>query len=361
MVNICFYISDHGYGHASRSIAVIRKILSKLNDVNIFVKTFWPFDFVKESLPQKNVEVLRNKNDIGVALKKNSINIDKEKTKKILNKWVDSWDNYIQKEDKFCKTNNINLILSDIAPQPFIVADKLNIPSIAISNFTWHYIYYNIFGEIPTTEKIKEAYKLANRALVLPFNEKMDIFKRKKEISLVSREITTNKHEMRKRHSVEDKGMIVYIGIGMSSNPSYFKNIKKLNMPNLRFLFSSNVRPLFNNIINIPVKETEMQNYIAMCDLVISRTGYGIVSEAIKGKVPMILFKRKGFKEDELTKNKVEELGIGKYISEKSFLEGSWTKRIDEMQNWKRQFDKLPKRFIDDGTDEIINTIDNID
>jgi len=73
MTNICFYISDYGYGHASRDIAIIRKILNENKDVKIFVKTDTPFNFVRQSLPQKNVEVMRIKNNIGVAFRENSV------------------------------------------------------------------------------------------------------------------------------------------------------------------------------------------------------------------------------------------------------------------------------------------------
>ena len=83
MTNICFYISDYGYGHASRDIAIVRKILNENKDVKIFVKTDGPFHFVRQSLPQKNVEVIQTKNDIGVVFKGNSVSVDKEKTAQV--------------------------------------------------------------------------------------------------------------------------------------------------------------------------------------------------------------------------------------------------------------------------------------
>jgi len=40
MTSICFYISDYGY---------------------VYIKTNGPFNFVRQSLPQKNVEVMQSK------------------------------------------------------------------------------------------------------------------------------------------------------------------------------------------------------------------------------------------------------------------------------------------------------------
>ena len=46
MTNICFYISEYGYGHASRDIAIIRRLLYEFNDEKICIKTNEPFNFV---------------------------------------------------------------------------------------------------------------------------------------------------------------------------------------------------------------------------------------------------------------------------------------------------------------------------
>ena len=359
MTNICFYISDYGYGHASRDIAIIRQILNAFTDVKIFVKTDTPFNFVRQSLLQKNVEVIQTKNDIGVAFKENSVIVDRVKTEKMLKEWLNSWDNYIQNEKRFCENHNINLILSDIVPQPFIVADELDVTGIAISNFTWHYIFYNLFGDTPATERIKEAYQCADMALVLPFNEDMDFlkFKKKKEINLVSREISVDRGDMRRKCGVSDDELLVYVGVGISFDSSYMRGMKKIDMPDVKFLVSSNAELPFGEVIKIPTNETETQNYIAMCDLVVSKTGYGTVSEAVRAKIPMFLLKREGFKEDELIGNKVEELDIGKFISEKSFLDGAWMNELNHLDIYTKGFNNLNGRFKNDGTTEILEVI----
>jgi uncharacterized protein (TIGR00661 family) len=367
MTNICFYISDYGYGHASRDIAIIRRILSEYDDVKIYIKTDKAFHFVRQSLPQKNVEVIRTKNDIGVVFKENSVSVDKEKTEEMLKEWLNSWDEYIHNERRFCEKHEINLILSDIVPQPFIMADELDIPTIAISNFTWHYIFYNLFGDTPATERIKEAYPCADMALVLPFNDDMDFlkFRKKKEISLVSREITVDREEMRRRYGIRDNELLIYLGVGISFDPSFMRDMKKIAMPDVKFLVSSNAELPFGNVVKIPNNETETQNYISMCDLVVSKTGYGTVSEAVRAKIPMFLLKRGGFKEDELIGNKVEEMGIGKFISEKSFLDGDWASdlnlKLNNLGEYTKRFDNLNSRLRSDGIPEIVEAIKEVD
>ncbi|KFD41003.1 hypothetical protein HY02_07095 [Peptococcaceae bacterium SCADC1_2_3] len=311
---------------------------------------------MKKSLPQDNVKFIRTTNDIGVVFKENSVIVDKEKTKEKLINWSSLWGNYIENEKAFCRKHKIGLIISDITPQVFVVAKELNIPGIAISNFTWHYIYDYLFEDMPIVNKIKEAYQLASLALDLPFNEEMKLFKEKKEISLVSRNVIINRNVLRKRYMISENEILVYIGVGKSFNPSF---VEKMTLPykkGVKVLISAGSKLTLKAPISfkIPPGETEAQNYLGMCDLIVSKTGYGTISEAIQAQVPMLLLQRNGFKEDELFLEKVQELGIGGIISEKSFLSGDWINRISEIKNMKINYRKIPERYIQDGAEEAV-------
>ncbi|MFA4955697.1 MAG: glycosyltransferase family protein [Candidatus Methanoperedens sp.] len=356
-MNICFYISDYGYGHASRSIAIIRKLLSEYKDVKIYIKNSGAFDYIRSSLPHDNIEVVKSDNDIGVIFRENSISVDKEQTRGMLIEWIKSWDEYIKIEKQFCESRRIDLILSDITPQAFIVANELGIPGIAISNFSWHYIFFNLFGNIPVVEQIKGAYMLADLALVLPFNEGLDAIKKQKKVGLVSREITMEKYDLRRSMGISDNELLVYMGVGMSIDPSFMSNIKKLDIPDLKLLVQHNVCLPFKNVVRIPDRETETQNYINMCDLVVSKTGYSTASEAIRAKIPIFFIKRDGFKEDELVGDAIEKMGVGRFISERSFLECEWRHELGNLDKYILNFDNMDDRFRSDGTEEIIGEI----
>lgn len=360
LMNICFYISDYGYGHASRDIAIIRKILREWKGVKIYIKNQGASDFIKQSLPQKNVEVTRSRNDIGVIFRENSVIMDMERTQRLLYHWINKWNDYISSEKQFCKTHGIDLILSDITPQVFIAADEMGIPAIAISNFTWHYIFRNLFGNMPAIEHIKNAYQHADLAIVLPFNEDMALFREKKEVGLISREITRNKYDMRRKVGISDNELLVYIGVGRSFNPSYMRLMKKIELLDVKLLVPSNVNLPFDNVIKIPETETETQNYINMCDMVVSKTGYSTASEAIRAEIPMFLLRRDGFKEDELIGNTIEKLGVGRFISERAFLEGEWKQELRYLNKYNKKFNSLDGRFKIDGLSEIISVIKEV-
>lgn len=179
MKTICFYISDYGFGHATRSIALIRKNLSHNTDVRIIVKSEGPYDLLRQSLQDPRISVIRGRNDISVPLNPATDAVDVDKTRILLTEWQESWPDYIAREVRFCKNEGIDLILSDIAPQPFVVADDLGIPSVGISNFSWDYIYEHLVPEMTGLGTLlSHAYSRATLACTLPFTIPMNAFKK---------------------------------------------------------------------------------------------------------------------------------------------------------------------------------------
>lgn len=357
--NICYYISDHGYGHAARSIAVIRALLDTFKDIHIFVKAFTAYDFLLNSLQDKRVDVIKQRNDVGVINNKFPFDVMLEGSLAMIKSWFKSWPDYIKYELEFCKKKRISLIITDVAPQPLEVACQLGIPSALISNFTWQNIYTPLFGKYLKEELalMRKMYSLADIAFVLPFEQKI---KAKKVIpaGLVARAFTQSKSELRKSLGAENV-FLVYFGVGFSM-PDGFMN--KLHVPkNVRVLVSSNSPVSGKGIMKIPSNVTESHNYIAMCDMAVIKSGYTTSAEAIFGGVPLIITKRKGFSDDNVISSAVAKLGIGKEISNEQFVNGDWLANAKfEADLLKQNYLLLPERFKNSGIPKIMEGIQQL-
>jgi len=354
---VCFYISDYGYGHASRDIAIIRHIQNNL-DVEIFVKTSRPFNFVKRSLP--DIKLIECLNDKGVILEDNYPKIYEAKTLALFEKWVESWEKYIQKEKMFCIENHIDLILSDIAPQPFLVAKNMEIPSIAISNFTWHSDFSHIFGNNEITKTLKDAYKSATFACTLPFNEPMKVFRKRIPVSLVSRDITVSRLEFRNTLGIKENEKLIYVGLGKSMDERVLSNLSAIVDPNIRLLLPSGVKLNSKRDISIPEDYTESQNYLGICDLIVSKAGYSTISEAVRAKVPIFIFERENFFEDIFVGKELKKLNIGEILSFEEFINCAWIDKVEKIDKYRENFDNLDEKYTKDGCEEITNIIKEI-
>ncbi len=358
MKRIAYYISDHGYGHAARSIAVIKKLVEENPDLEVTVNCSYPLQFAIDNLVgMERIKFRRVRNDFGYYTDEN-FDIDKEKTENRLKLCIGNIESYVNSESKFCKKRDIDLIISDISFKPFEVSDRNNIPSIGISNFTWWEVYKDLIGPVEEVSKIRDIYEKADLGLILPLETGSSPFTEKKEIGLVSRSPTRDYSQMRRNLGIGDNDLLVYFSHGKSINDNKDIDIGfKLGSPsNVKILTFKDNMLIDNPEFIIQDDEANVQDYIEASDIVVSKFGYSTVAEAIKSKKPMILTSREII-EDKAAIEKLRELKIAKDLKKDEFLSGKWIDEIGNVMEYKENYRSLPHRYKKDGIKDVITHI----
>lgn len=360
MPSIAYFISDHGLGHATRSVAIIRSLLECDPGISINVHTSIPLSLVQRSFSssdhKKRVDFQEQLNDIGFISDKITGKIDFQNTAQQVNTWIRGWQStYLFDKYNYHKTRNIDLIISDIAPQPFLLAKKLEIPSIAISNFTWHDIYQNPAFNLDDLDSIWNAYREASLGLMLPFNLENEVFCSILETDLVSRNPTRSREQMLELLGVKTSSRIIYAGTGTSLKNPIVKEWTEDD--EVTFLVGGLPEITGHNIRTIPFTDPEGQDYIACSDLALIKIGYSSVSEAFRSHVPIIGVDFAQTAETVFMKKVVENLGIGVCISPKEYFQGKWKDHISSVLEMKQNYSRLPERFVKHGESQIARII----
>ncbi|WP_253264187.1 hypothetical protein [Geobacillus sp. DSP4a] len=114
-----YYISDYGFGHATRSVALIRQLLKMEEDVRVIICHSFALQFLRESLKDENQVTFRKmETDIGYVLQKDSIEPDIEQLNVEYKKYLKKWDFLIEQERVFLQKNQIDFVISDISAFP---------------------------------------------------------------------------------------------------------------------------------------------------------------------------------------------------------------------------------------------------
>lgn len=300
MKTIAYYISDYGYGHASRSIAIIRGLLEHKPLIRIIVCTSFPMNFIRESLNSySNVQYRVVVNDIGYFLEENSLEPDIVKLNYEYDQYINSVSEQISDEIDFLLKENVDFVISDIAPIPFLGADELAIPSIGISNFTWYTAYKSLLTE-KKLHLLKEAYSKIDHFIALAgANEPQWGRITNRIFEFISREV--NLVEVNRIRSIvmsNQSKMLVYVGFGMKVHVDLLSSWEIWNNDQASFIVSSSHYFEHPNVSVIPDDYVESQNYIAASDLVISKAGWGTISEALSAGKPLLILRRSGMQED---------------------------------------------------------------
>ncbi len=274
MKKIIYYITDHGKGHATRSVAIIRE-LKKLN-INIIIRNSNSVELLQQCLP--GMSVIDEKTDVGPVIKDDGISIDTESSKLKLHQWIQDLDNSSERELIHLKKTDPDLIISDISVMPIKAAKKADVSSIVISNFSWYDVLK--FLEKTDLEILIQEYYSSQIALQLPLGTDMNHFKQKIKTGFASRYSINSREIVRKKLGLTNSDILVAFALGGSNleiETDFDKEIKIISL-------NSKIKNVENLVMHSPLMES--QDLIAASDLVICKCGYGTVTECLTNGIP---------------------------------------------------------------------------
>ncbi len=194
---IVFYISGHGFGHASRSIEVINAILAKRPETRIGVRTSaprWLFDLtVKGKVTFSTLEC-----DTGVV-QIDALTLDEADSIRRAAAFHSDLVTRAASETRVLRELGAGLIVGDIPPLAFAVGASAGIASVAVGNFTWDWVYadYPRVRLAPSLlPAIRGAYAKASMALRLPMSAGFENIANVKDIPFIARHAGKTREEV---------------------------------------------------------------------------------------------------------------------------------------------------------------------
>ena len=138
-INLAYFVSSHGFGHAARSCAVMNAIFKRWPFVRFDIFTRTPEWFFKNSLAAPFV-YHSCVTDVGLV-QTDPLHFDPDKTIAALEGFLPFHETILSKlADQLC-ANDCHLVVSDISPLGIAVAERSGIFSVLVENFTWDWIY----------------------------------------------------------------------------------------------------------------------------------------------------------------------------------------------------------------------------
>ena len=162
MRTLLFYISGHGYGHVVRMSLVMRELRRMHPGWRILARTQAPCEMLPDGVECSSAEI-----DAGVVEREAGIVVDEEATVERLKGLLRRWDEIVAEETAFVRQNEVDLIVADVPPIAGDIAYAAGVSCVAISNFTWDWIYEPYArGHLA---RLEAAYSRMHVLLRLPF------------------------------------------------------------------------------------------------------------------------------------------------------------------------------------------------
>jgi L-arabinokinase len=319
-VRVVFYISGHGFGHASRDSELIHQILAQRPGTRIVVRTSVPRWFFAP-LTADGVEIQPLETDTGVV-QVDSLSMDEDETARQAGRFFDGFEQRVAIEAMMLRGIGADLVVGDIPPLAFAAAERAGVPSLAVANFTWDWIYgiYPAFARAApeVIPAIRRAYAAATRALRLPLHggfEPMAAVTR--DIPFIARRSGRDPAEIRRRLGISGERPVVL--------PSFGGHGAALPLDALR----RSDRFTIIDVEGAPPVGLHYQDLVAAADVVVSKPGYGIVSECVANDTALLYTSRGRFVEYDLFVEQMPAILRCGYLSQEDLRAARWADAID--------------------------------
>ena len=360
-MNIAIYTSAHGYGHTSRSYEIARSLIEKRSDITVYFNSWVPDSFFSS---EENTQIIRRRKRFDVGIHQiDSLTMDLSGTLNVLEELSKNSNQLIEEEVDFLKVAGIELVLVDLPHLIFEAAYKADVPAWGLSNFSWDWIYEEYVNEYAGFQShidmIREAYQRAEGVFRLPFSGGMRAFRRVIDVPLVARRSKLGRNESRKRLGINPYDQVILFSFG-----GFKLNISpNIAASNSVILLSSDPSPdpgfPFRHVSDEALKELDIRycDLVAAADAVVSKLGYGIVSECIANRTALIYTPRGQFREYPILHHAVYQYLPSAEIKQEELEDGRWLNAFTSILN--REFQQKLEcggaEFVADSLIEAIN------
>jgi hypothetical protein len=340
---VFFYISGHGFGHASREIEIINALGTLRPDLSIVVRTSAP-QWLFARTARVPLTYLGGECDTGV-IQLDSLHLDEPETVRRASAFYATLPQRTRDEAALLRHHKARLVITDAPPLGCSAADAAGIPSFVVTNFTWDWIYeaYDAeFVEAPhVLPAIRDAYARADGAWRLPMHGGFATVRSIVDTPLVARHARHAREQVLQTLRLPaDKPLVLssFGGYGMSGFDA-----RRLDCLD-RYAVVFTHRGEDDRMTDVPagayqVSESELhgsglryEDLVAACDVVATKPGYGIISEAIANDTAILYTSRGHFIEyGVLVQEMPRYLRCG-YIEHEALFAGAWGGVLDAIR-----------------------------
>ena len=300
IVRIAYYVTAHGYGHGVRSCDILGALLAGHPEARVTVTTDLPEGFLRSRLAMADgrLAVRPGAFDVGMA-QKDSIRVDVDATLAAALRLVEARARLIDHEAERLRREGADLVVADIPSIPIEAAAAAGIPAVAVGNFSWDWIYAPLAARDPRWRPVirmfEEGYRQAKLLLKLPFSPAMPVFPKHVDIPLLAKPGRARRDELaaltgadaRKRWALLSFTTLDWSEAALREVEALdgveFFTVKPLDWPGRK------------NIHAVDRMKIGFSDVLASADVVVTKPGYGILSDCVANAKPMVFAEREDF------------------------------------------------------------------
>ncbi|MDA8137723.1 MAG: glycosyltransferase [Desulfobacteraceae bacterium] len=330
---IAYFISYHGFGHATRAAAVMAAFKRLLPQVRFELFTNCPRPLFESAIGD-DFGYFDLQADVGVV-QRSPLEEDFEATGRKLSAWIPFDPRLIERAAQHLQRQGCQLVICEISPLGIAAARGAGVPSVLIENFTWDFIYEPYLEQVPGLEMY--SYYLKNIFSQADLHIQTEPVCRPAESAIqvapISRMPRTAPEETRTRLKVPlDAKMVV---VSMGGVPDQFRFLGRLPAAIEPYIVIPSADHLYcghERIILLPThSEFFHPDLLLAADLLIGKAGYSTIAEVYHTGVPFGYVPRPQSPETPALERFIKDHLSAQAISAQEYTEGRWFAMLPDL------------------------------
>ncbi len=327
----CF-ISPHGFGHATRTIALLQALQKQVGPLQARLFTVAPESlFAQAGVPYVYHHLIT---DVGLV-QHDAFRTDTGETISRLAELMPFNESLVSYCAGLCRSSR--LILCDISCLGIAVGQAASVPSILIENFTWDWIYRHMVadnrenvGLQPFVEMFADYYeKVDYRIQTAPVCSPVPCAC---SCLPMARKPALERQLVRDRLAAAGRKTVLISMGGIPLDLPFIERLRDYDQYLFILAGQQDDRLLCPNIRLLGPSSTLLHpDLINASDLLICKSGYSTIAECLQTSTPICCIARDGFAESEVLAAYVAAEMNGAVISQTSFLDGDWLEDLPSL------------------------------
>jgi hypothetical protein len=319
---VALYVSGHGFGHAVRSAELASALLARTADV--LVRT----DAPAWLFPSGSTYLSGPPVDVGVV-QHDGLEFDIDATRQRWSEFGAGFEAMVEAEARQMRQHNVDFVVGDMPPLAFAAAARAGLPSAAVTNFGWDWIYAAWPAMDAAIACVQHAYHQANVLYRLPLHsdcpDAFPAFRTIEDVPLIARMARRTRNAVRAELGLHPTEHVVLISFGAFQ-------ADRLDLANLARLedyvfvitppIASRAVHVPDNVVRIDAQPPDYVSLLAACDAILTKPGYGIVADCLANRVAVLFTDRGPFREYDVLAEALQSLGRARYVPRADVLAG---------------------------------------
>lgn len=353
---IAYFITSHGFGHATRAAAVMEAILRQNADVHFELFTTCPPQLFKTSIGD-DFGYHAVPSDIGV-IQLSPLKEDLQATCDRLDEMLPYSKAFIYGLAEQLKSLNCCMVICDIAPLGIEVADEAGVPSILIENFTWDWIYRGYLNQerrlAPHIAYLEGLFRRADHHIqTRPFCQAT---KGATTMNPMYRNARSDRRRVRTQLGIPHESRMVLVSMG--GVPDRFQFLSKVPSDlNVYFVVpgANGLRSPHARVLLLPKHSNFFHpDLMVAADALLGKAGYSTVAEAYQAGVPFGYIGRRQSPESPALEDFIRRHLPCTAIPMETYDNGQWLERVPQLLSMPRNR-PTSLNGADDAADHILN------